>query len=100
MTSATPAEAQAAAVTRHLRLTCVSHLAPYLSRGLYPAGWPLSSILPSALEAGLSDNRLKHLHKRTKRRRNYTDIICGHGLHSVVKTHRNHNYLKQDKAAP
>ena len=75
-------------------------LAPYLSRGLYPAGWPLSSILPSALEVGLSDNRLKHLHKKTKRRRNYTDIICCQGLHSVVKTHPNHNYLKQDKAAP
>lgn len=40
----------------------------YLSRGLYPAGWPLSSILPSALEAGLSDNQSKHFFPKKERK--------------------------------
>ncbi|KAL0598579.1 hypothetical protein AAY473_031075 [Plecturocebus cupreus] len=39
---------------------------PYLLHGLYPAGWPLSSILPSVLE----------------------------DLHVVVKIYLKHNYLK------
>lgn len=48
----------------------VRRLALYLLRGLYPAGLRLSSILPSVLEVGLSDNQLKHFYqKRRKKRR-------------------------------
>lgn len=54
-------------------------LSLYLLRGLYPAGWPLSSILPSVLEVGLSDNRLKHFYPKKERKGEIKQI------HSVVK---------------
>lgn len=46
---------------------CASDGLPwYLLRGLYPAGWPLFSILPSVLEVGLSGSRLKRFYQKEK----------------------------------
>lgn len=46
---------------------CASDGLPwYLLRGLYPAGWPLFSILPSVLEVGLSGSRLKRFYRKEK----------------------------------
>lgn len=45
----------------------------YLLHGPCPADWPLSSILPSVLEAGLSGNQSTHFCQKNKEKERLSD---------------------------